>query len=783
MDRWCWLLGMMLAAAGALGPAGVGQGHPVPTVKPGQVVQGTLTGEVVPVGSPLLRQWRLDVAKPGPVWIAVETVELIPDLELAPWDDPEQPVVAAWDRLGFNEYVKLEAAAGAYRLGFKLRAASPVRGAFVLRVSDVPWDLPSGSRRDHQEVAYFRRVLARATTGDEAPFTLAALDGLRQALRRQEQWAEVVKVATRAAAILQEYGQHREAAGWLEDRARAEARLGRPLEAVATCETAVTLRLKAGDRYQAALTLGWAYGTGARERGAVANRARKQRAIGLATRTEMPGHTLEDLSQVWRELACPEEAREALQAAREQHVRAGDVPGEARVTETLFALLLEADEEAEASRLVEETVVHCRDRRQEKTAIILLDHAGDAAGDRKRPVLAERLLRQALAMVNDEEEPRVAALIGRSLVTALQAQGRFRDAAAICGRAARLFQRLDDAVEEAVTWIELGYLQRKLGERDEALKSFRRARARAATARNPVVEGRAWNGEGCIYHDRREHEAAARAYERGFALAGPDGDPVLVGDLVRNRIAVHRALGDGEAATAAAREGALVLAARGEHRALSRVFFDLGYALKALGDHAGARAAFTRAAEACRAAGNRRDLGRALNETGNVRAAEGNYAQAISDYEQALNLARAADDAQLEAWVLFNLAYSHAYLGQHARAAEWFSLVVPVYERETGPTSRFGRFLLFVSDTFARAGRFTEALAYVERAAAILKDRGSPRDAVKAGLQLGDLALRLGRWRDALRAYAAVLVKASEEHFTVSVNRAVLGLDRALWGR
>jgi len=772
-----------LVAIGALAARGsVAQAPTAPTLRSGDRYTETVRPDASAPGGPrFVREWRLEIDGRRPVWVALETLDFIPDMSVVDWDHPDRPVECAWDKLGFNEYLKLEDARGAYRLRLRFEPRSRNTGTFCLKVGGVAPDLPFGSKRYERVRDYYRRVLARPEVSDSPPFEVAAIEGLADALRLLEAWPEMNAPLNRAIEIYRKHGQDLEAARLLEERARVEEKLNQLEDAVDSAEEAVHLRVRERDGYNAAMTLTWAYCVGARTRGSMANRFRLDRALGLARREESPGQVLEDVSRELLENECGPDALKVLQEARALHARAGDHASEVRVAESLFEQLVGAGRFDEAEALVTGIVERFRRLDKRKAAIILLNHVGEEALDRGRAGLANRLVQAALGFVEGMDEPRVEALTRRNLANVLLGLKRRREAGAMSEKAADLFQGLADPREEASERIQLGFIQRELGDRDAALASFQKAAALAARAGDRLVEGRAWNGCGCIRQDRGEHAQALQAYDRSLSLVREDGDRQLVRDLARNRILVHEARADAEAATRAAAEGIKTLQALGDLEGVAETYLELGYSLNWLREPERAAAAFEKARETYLRAGHDRGVARALNELGNTRAAKGEYAAAIRDYLAAHRIGLEAGDRELVVWALFNLGYSYAYLGRYGEAAEWFSRVVPYYQREAKASLRFARFLLYVADTFEKAGRSAGGIPFATEAVSILGEKGTARAHVRALLALGDLCLRAGRRGAALEPFLNA-VRIAREAPTRSrlLERALAGLGAAL---
>jgi tetratricopeptide (TPR) repeat protein len=771
---------VLLLAIGLLAASGVRAQSP--TLRPGDRYTETVPSDPSGPGRPrFVREWRLVIDGRKTVWVALETLDFIPDMSIERSDDPDRPVECEWDKLGFNEYLKLEDSLGTYRLRLQFEPRSRSTGTFVLRVSETAPDLPLGSARYEKSRDYYRRVLARPGVSDSPPFEVAAIEGLIDALELLEKWSEMVVPLNRAIAIYRKQGQDLEAARLLEERALVEENQKRLRDAVETAEEAVALRVREGDGYSAAMTLTWAYCVGSRTRGLLANRFRLERALRLARAEESPGHVLEDLAH---ELLDNERAGDALKVlgeARALHARAGDETSEVRVAELLFEQMVTAGRVDEAESLVTGIVERFRRQDKRKPAIILLNHVGEEALDRGRAEPAKRFIRTALDLVQGMDEPRVEALTRRSLANVFLALKRRREALAMSETAAALFEGLADPREEAAERVQLGFIQRELGNREAALASFRRATALAAGVGDRIIEGRAWNGRGCIHQDRREYAAALQAYDRAFALVGKNGERQLVRDLTRNRILVQQARADGEAAGRAAAEGIQALEALGDVEGMAETYLELGYSLNGLREFEDALAAFQKARATYARAGLERGVARALNEMGNTRSAKGEYAAAIRDYQAAYRIGRRAEDQELVVWALFNLGYSHAYLGQYAEAAEWFSRVVPHYKRESRGSVRFARFLIYVANTFKKAGRSAGGIPFARQAVSILGDPGKERARVRALLGLGDLCLNAGRRGAGLECFLdAVRVARPIPTMSTLLERALAGLGAAL---
>jgi len=213
--------------------------------------------------------------------------------------------------------------------------------------------------------------------------------------------------------------------------------------------------------------------------------------------------------------------------------------------------------------------------------VSLLLRAGDAfiaAGDRSRPM---PLLRSALAMVDEETEPRRAAALLERYAMAQYRAGKPRDAIETAEHALALVKDGEPTFERATIYAWFAKIRMLQGRYREASAAAREAIAAAEPTANHAALSSALNGMGTALAAQGAVEEGVAALNRAIEIAREQDRPRELESAQTNLAdALHLAGRDREA-LAVAREALAESPGRGGHRAwldiaVSELLLELG---------------------------------------------------------------------------------------------------------------------------------------------------------------------------------------------------------------
>ncbi|MEP7340145.1 MAG: CHAT domain-containing protein [Acidobacteriota bacterium] len=282
-----------------------------------------------------------------------------------------------------------------------------------------------------------------------------------------------------------------------------------------------------------------------------------------------------------------------------------------------------------------------------------------------------------------------------------------------------LYQEIDEAEGLALTVIEIGQANEKLGRTKEAEEWNARAVPLWQAARDVLGEVRALNNLGVMAMNQSRARAAMDIFNRALPLWRAGGDP------------------NGEA----------------------RTLLNIGIAFDYLGEPQQTLAFYDLALKTWKVGGDPQGPPWALNGIGQIYTTLGNYDSAVEYHRQAIEIWRALKRPGSEAIGLNGLGEAHLNLGDYPKAIEEFTAAIDI-RRRSGDERNLARSLANLGTAFRLTGRNEQAReAYLE-AIALARKRDYPWVEAEMLSHLGELAVEaslpvqtekaLGLYRDAL---------------------------------
>jgi tetratricopeptide (TPR) repeat protein len=439
--------------------------------------------------------------------------------------------------------------------------------------------------------------------------------------------------------------------------------------------------------------------------------------------------------------ATAETLRETIRVAASAGAIATFVEGSAVLVSVLTH---QAQTLAAASELAGIADGFSRHARVSAEQAILLDQSlGNLEAKLGRPAVAQRRYERAVARAEkDLPDSVVLATALTRLGSALKDAGHYEEAERLEQRAVSVDERLygKDHPALASALNELAIVYRIENKLVQAKQLYERSMAIFAATfgeGSPDVAASLQN-LGSLALDMRDPAAALAYAQRTLDILtkryGPDGIE-LAAALSNMGTALHDLGREGEAREALTHAIRICEAAYGpDHIALVNPLNNLAVIADTQHRYDEAAELYTRAMQITRRAygPDHPDLADFESNIGNVFKHQKRYPEALAAYQRALALAEKSlgRDAPHTGMVLVNLGELDLQIHDYAPALPLFRRALQIFEKEFGKAHIYTSYALIgVGEALVGQGQATEAVSYIERAAAIRKDE---RD---AGLQ------------------------------------------------
>jgi tetratricopeptide (TPR) repeat protein len=446
----------------------------------------------------------------------------------------------------------------------------------------------------------------------------------------------------------------------------------------------------------------------AREAGAALRPRPDAPALGAAEKSDR-GWALIRTSMAAHFRGDRDDARRALEAARELLAAAGDsaglaacalnlagicfTQGDAARAESLYRDALAMDPSSAACLLGLGTVLQARGewgaaQTRFEEALHAFERTGDEEGagnallnlgnlarDRGEPEAARLRYREALARAGENPRRRSGPLIGLGLVA--WTRGDPAEARGLLEEARSLATSVGDRMVEARCLVNLGGVAESTGDAAGAERHLTDALGLAQEIGDRPTEGVVERRLGALWRERGELARAAVHLRRAAAMARELGRPA---DEAAAEIELGQ-MADREGAAAAFGRALEAAKRLGDRSREAHAELLLGGLARQAGDLAGAEARYRRALELYEAAGNRQGIGAACGNLGSLHGQRGEAARAVELLEKARAAFEAIGDSAQAGGCLLNLGNAHRAAGDRAKAADCYARGIEIWRR------------------------------------------------------------------------------------------------------
>jgi len=341
-------------------------------------------------------------------------------------------------------------------------------------------------------VDYGLRLASAQTSGGSGENALATVEALRRLSGPAAEDARIDLAEAAAAASRAEFERQYAAAEKAAKRAdsqgarllAAEARisqcsalrsLGKPKEAIATCEDARQIFAAAGERIGVARALN-NIGASLMEQGD-SEGAKKAYEAALATDRDIgdkkaQAMVLNNFADVLRDQVDLAGSRKMLEEALRDFREINDKGGVARALDNIGILLVDQGRLEEAKKRYEESLAICRELGNKSLTAYALDMLGDVYFAQGNVSAARKSYEDALAVRTELREQRTIAESRLALARVSQEEGQFLQAESEAREDVRRFENVHDTEQEALAYSVLaGALraQRKMADAHDAI--------------------------------------------------------------------------------------------------------------------------------------------------------------------------------------------------------------------------------------------------------------------------------------------------------------------------
>ncbi len=341
----------------------------------------------------------------------------------------------------------------------------------------------------------------------------------------------------------------------------------------------------------------------------------------------------------------------------------------------------------------------------------------------------------------------------------LRAQGTaasMRGAIAKYEESVRHYQAAEDRATEASALNNIGAVHYQLGETQQSIDHFDRARAIQLAIGDRAAAGRTLANIGIIHTRLGQAQKAQDASEEALSLVREAGDrgseaSILnnLGNLSVNQSEFRKALDYFNQSLAASK------AAR-NHFGEAATIGNIGGVYNALGEKAKALEFHQQALATFRAMGLRANEGATLNNIGLVYFDLGLKQKALDYYYQGLPISRAVGDRAAEANALGNIGRVYSDLGEKQTSLDYYNQALALYRAVRNRVDEAVA-LNNIGLAYSDLGEKQKALDYYSQALPIAQAVGNRVSEARTLTNMGSAYLDLGERQKALEFYEQAL--------------------------
>jgi tetratricopeptide (TPR) repeat protein len=301
----------------------------------------------------------------------------------------------------------------------------------------------------------------------------------------------------------------------------------------------------------------------------------------------------------------------------------------------------------------------------------------------------------------------------------------------------------------------LGYINRTLGQMEQAREQFERALIMCREQGDRRGEGWAFNGLGRVYSILGQRDRARSYFEQALNLSRELGDRGDEVSALNNLAGVYRAMVQRKQAQEYCEQALSICKEIGDRGKLATTLSNLGEVYSAKGRMEQARQYYEEALSIQRELGIRGQEGWTLNNLGKLYEDWGQQEQARIYLEQALSIRREVGDRIGESRTLKNLGKVYAALGQN-------ELALACLEQSLQMCQHFdrwgeGKTLNNLGKFYHNLGKKEQARDYLQRALTIRRQVSDRSGEAITLNDLGQVYADLGQSEQALSCYQQAL--------------------------
>ncbi len=255
----------------------------------------------------------------------------------------------------------------------------------------------------------------------------------------------------------------------------------------------------------------------------------------------------------------------------------------------------------------------------------------------------------------------------------LRLTGHWNACQEVCEDALGLTEQRGDTHRQGWAELTLGIFFRDVGEYDNAMASFGRARASFERVNERAGIGRVLKAMGMVHADRGDYDLAMPCYKQAFTMCEELGDSLGIAKNARNMGRVYMDKSDYEAAMTWYHKSLQLCEALGEKLEKARVLNNMGNCYRQQGDGEAAIAYYNQAFKIGEELGDSHGIGIIANNMGILcTELKGDYDAAMTWYHKSLQIGEELGDKLNRAKVLNNIGECCRLKGDYGIAMAWY---------------------------------------------------------------------------------------------------------------
>lgn len=314
---------------------------------------------------------------------------------------------------------------------------------------------------------------------------------------------------------------------------------------------------------------------------------------------------------------------------------------------------------------------------------------------------------------------------------------------------------------------------------DEAERRLQEAIGLAQRLKYPAGEASAWNVLGVLEEERGNRQDALRYYKKALRMRQNLGDKVETSNSLNNLGVLYEDLGQPDSALAYHKQNLTIQEELKDSLRIARAYFNIASALQEAGDLTEARGQLYEARRILEALNDPDGIAKVHTQLGHIYFELGRFDEALSWYKQALDMREKLGDPYRLALAItdyanalderianstdsipkniFGIVDRAEPVRKHIRPGGEADTVLFYYRRaldiweELGDDGEKARVFANMGDVYKRLGQYAEALEYLQKAEAICVELNDLRTLIEIYNTQSDVYDRMGNTRESLR--------------------------------